>query len=84
MLDHFSEASKLFRLTISLGKTEVLHQPAPNIVIDDTPLANAEHSKYLGSSISCDGSLDTEIASRIGKTSQALGRLRTRVLNHSI
>ena len=29
MLDRFSEASKLFGLTISLGKTEVLHQPAP-------------------------------------------------------
>ena len=29
MLDHFSEVSKLFGLTISLGKTEVLHHPAP-------------------------------------------------------
>ena len=30
MMDSFSEASKLFGLTISLNKTEVLHQPAPN------------------------------------------------------
>ena len=29
MLDRFSKASKLFGLTISLGKMEVLHQPAP-------------------------------------------------------
>ena len=29
MLDRFSEASKLFGLTFSLGKTKVLHQPAP-------------------------------------------------------
>ena len=29
MLDCSSKASKLFGLTISLGKMEVLHQPAP-------------------------------------------------------
>ena len=29
MLDRLFEASKLFGLTISLGKTEVLNQPAP-------------------------------------------------------
>ena len=40
---------------------------------------------YLGSTISCDGSLDKEIAARISKSSQALGRLRNRVLNqHNI
>ena len=89
VLDRFSEASKLFGLTVSLGKTEVLHQPAPNthppspsIVIDNTPLASVDHFRYLGSIISCDGSLDKEITSRIGKASQALGRLRNRVLNH--
>ena len=90
--DRFSSASKPFGQTVSLGKTKVLHQPAlntqppaPNIVIIDTPLGNFDHFIYLGSTISCDGSLDKEIATRISKTSQALGRLRNRVLNqHNI
>ena len=92
MLDHFSEASKLFGLTISIGKTEVLHQPAPrtfppppNITIDGTSLNNTANFKYLGSTISADGAIDKEIDSRINKASQALGRLRHKVLNqHNI
>ena len=92
MLDRFSDASKLFGLTISLGKTEVLHQPAPStnplaptIVINDTQLKNVEHFKYLGSTISCDGSLDKEIDAWISKASQASGRLRNKVLSqHNI
>ena len=88
MLDRFSEASKLFGLTISLGKTEVLHQPAPHtnhpapsISIDGTQLANVESFKYLRSTISHDGSLDKDIAAHISKASQALERLWNRVLN---
>ena len=91
MLDCFSEASKLFGLTISLRETEVLHQPAPihplspTITIDDKPLANVEHFKYLGSAISCDVSLDREIDTRISKASQVLGSLRNWVLSkHNI
>ena len=51
------------------------------MTIDDKPLANIEHFKYLGSTISCDGSLDREIDSRISKASQALGSLCNRVLS---
>ena len=89
MLNRFSDASKQFGLTISLEKTEVLFQHAPNSVapqpaisIDDVVLKVVDSFKYLGSMISVDGSLDKEIASRISKASQALGCLRNRLLNH--
>ena len=89
MLNRFSDASKLFGLTISLGKTEVLFQPAPNssatqptITIDSMELKTVKSFKYLGSMISSDGQLDKDISARISKASQALGRLCNRVLTH--
>ena len=85
IVSKFAEASQLFGLTISLGKTGVLYQPSPastvhdppTILIGNTALKTVEHFKYLGSVISSDCSLD-----RISKASQALGRLRTRMMNH--
>ena len=92
IVNKFAEASRLFGLTISLGKTEALFQPAPaavahrpTISIDGTQLKTVDDFKYLGSVISSDGNLDKEISARICKASQALGRLKTRVLSqHNI
>ncbi|XP_056669384.1 uncharacterized protein LOC130456524 [Monodelphis domestica] len=89
IVDRFSTATKLFGLTISLRKTEVLFQPAPGrptnqpcITIDSTQLSNVNTFNYLGSIIANDGSLDHEINARIQKASQALGRLRCKVPQH--
>ena len=87
IVDRFADAARLFGLKISLGKTEVMVQPAPNttqpqpaFTIDGVQLKCVDSFKYLGSTISADGSLDKEITSRIQKASQALGRLRVKVL----
>ena len=67
----FSEAAKVFRLTFSLEKTEVLCQPLPDascslpkIKIDATNLNAVEHFTNLGSIISNDATVtkDLEIA----------------------
>ena len=86
MLDRFSQSAKLFGLTVSLEKTEVLHQPAPDgnntaseFTIASTQLANVESFKYLGSVISQDGTLDREVDA---KASQAREKFSNRVLNH--
>ena len=92
LVDHFSEASKAFGLTISLKKTEVLFQPAPlknyippDITIDGTTLNSLEHFTYLGSVMSNDATIDKDLDNRLSKASISFGRLNKRVWNsHSL
>lgn len=92
-VNKFTEASCLWGLASNLSKTgEVLLQPAPSSIrhlpsvsIRGTELKMVKEHKYLGSVIFSDGTLDKDVNARICKASQALCRLRTRVLNqHSI
>ena len=82
LIDRFSQACKDFGLTISLKKTNVLGQDTnelPAITIDDHELDVVEHFTYLGSTITDNLSLNTEIDKRIGKAVTTLARLTSRV-----
>ena len=85
IVGRFAEASRLFWLTISLGKIDVLVQagpntshPQPNITTEGVQMKFVEGFKYLGSTVSSYRSLDREISSRFHKASQALGRLKVK------
>ena len=76
----------MFGLTLSIKKTEVLRQlapntawPPPNITMDGNALKNVDTFKYLGSCINSAANLDDEVLCRISRASQAFGRLHIRV-----
>jgi len=70
-------------LTISLKKTKVMYTPAPGtaytdptIKFNDTVLDTVDSFIYLGSSLSKDGTLDSEIEHRLKKKVPPLIGLR--------
>ena len=80
----FAEAAQLFRLEVSLKKTEVLHQPASleeycplHITISGTELKVVHQFTYLGCTITS----DTKIDNRLAKSNSAFSRLYKRVWN---
>ena len=82
LMNCFSQACKDFGLTISLKKTNVLGQDTetpPLITIDEYELDAVQQFTYLGSTVTDNLSLDTEINHRIGKAATTLARLTTRV-----
>ena len=82
LMDHFSQACKNFGLTISLKKTNVLGQDTmelPAITMDDCERDVIKQFTYLGSTITDNLSLETEIDKRIGKAATTLACLTSRV-----
>ena len=75
LMDCSSQACKDFGLTISLKKTNFLGQDTiklPAIIIDDYELDVVEQFTYLGSTVTDNLSLDTEIDKRIGRPATTL------------
>ena len=85
-MDKFATACDNFGLTISIRKTEVMHQPSPQspytepvITVNDEKLQAVDKFTYLGSTLSRAVNIDDEVALRISKASSAFGRLRSKV-----
>ena len=83
----FSQSCKDLGLTISIKKTNVSDQDvsqAPSIKIDHHTLDVVEEFTHLGSTISMNLCLDTEINKRIGKASATVAKLTQRVWKNSL
>ena len=82
LVDRFAHAYREFGLTISLKKTNVIALDAsqvPSVKINDYTLEVVEDFTYLGSNISNNLSLDTEINRCIGKAACTMAKLTKRV-----
>ena len=80
-VDKFAEACTNFGLTISIKKTEVMHQPAPgktyiepSITINGQCLKAVDKFTYLGSTLSRNVVIDDEADARLAKANSAFGR----------
>nr|VZI37256.1 unnamed protein product [Spirometra erinaceieuropaei] len=78
-MDLFSAACGNFGLVINMQKTVVMHQTpsnlatarnAPQINVNGVQLQVVENFPYLGSTLSCNTTIDDEVANRISKPDQ--------------
>ena len=82
LLDHFSDACRHFGLTISLAKTQVMGhdiKETPSLFIHNYKLEVVHEFVYLGSTITDNLSINSELNKRIGKAAMTLSRLTNRV-----
>ena len=87
-VDKFAEACNTFGLTISIKKTEVMHQPASekiyaghNITTNGQKLKAVEKFTYLGSTLLRNAVIDDEVNARLATASATFGRLHKNVWN---
>ena len=86
LMDNFSRASQAFGMTISIKKTNVVGQGVeqpPSITVNGTKLDVVHNFTYLGSTLSDDLSLDSELNRRIGRASSTFAKLSKRVWENS-
>ena len=86
LVDHFSSAAD-FGLAINASKTEVMYQPPPgaeyhdpNILLNGTPLPVTKSFTYLGSLVTNDTNLDTEVGRRIRAACVSFRNMKDRLL----
>ena len=89
-VDQVSDSRYSYDLTISIKKTEVVYQPAPEkpykeptISVKGQRLQMVDKFTYLGSTLSRVVHIDDEVNARIAKASAAFGRLRGSIWDRS-
>ncbi len=83
-LNHVAHACNQFGLTISLKKTEIMAQGSPTVTIGDYTLKVVDDFTYLGTTVTSNLSLDSELSKRIGKAAAAIVKLCKRVLENNM
>lgn len=87
LIDKFNNACNAFGLAISIKKTEIMAMnigSAPTIKIGNHTLNVVSNFTYLGSTMSANVSLDTELDRRIGKAVATMSRLSKRVWKNQL
>ena len=87
LINRLTTACSEFGLTISLNKTEIMLQDvsdAPSISIGEHTLNIVEKFTYLGSVITSNLSLESELNTRIGKAATSMARLTKRVWENNM
>ncbi|XP_045503538.1 uncharacterized protein LOC123700381 [Colias croceus] len=82
MIDRFSRACSQFAMTVNTSKTVILSQGTPagsTVSLNGTPIVEIDRFCYLGSTVSNNLSLDSEIDIRIGKAATMFGKLNEKV-----
>ena len=86
LLDRFSDACWHFGLTISLAKTQVVGKDIkekPSLFIHNYKLEVVHEFVYLGSTITDNLSIDSELNKRIGKATMTHSRPTNRVWSNN-
>ena len=86
LLDRFSDACRHFGLTISLAKIQVMGQhiqEIPSLFIHNYKLEVIHEFVYLGSTITDNLSIDSELNKQIGKAAMTLSRFTKRVWSYN-
>ena len=85
----FVRTAKEWGLTVSLEKTKLLavgRQLKPEdsqpVKLEEGEIATVEEFTYLGSSITSDGEVHSDVVARLGKASRAFGCLRSAVFKN--
>ena len=83
-LEVLKAAMEKWEMKMHLGKTKVMvvnrAEEGCSVTINGERIEEVQSLKYLGSSISADGSSDEDIEQRIGAATRAIGAMRKEVL----